>query len=130
MEKLKDVKIPENVKILNYSHDIPDLLMVSDLVIASSSAMTLAEISAIGLASILIPKAYTAGNHQVHNANSYEEKNASHVILEENLTGDLLYAKIEELLNNDILRNDMGNNAKELGNVDAVKTLVDTIEKL
>lgn len=130
MDKLKDVKIPDNVKILNYSYDIPDLLMVSDLVIASSSAMTLAEISAVGLASILIPKAYTAGNHQVFNANSYEEKRASTVILEENLTGDLLYAKIDELLNNDVLRNEMGNNAKELGNVDAVKILVDKIEKL
>lgn len=130
MDKLKDVNIPENVKILNYSYDIPDLLMISDLVIASSSAMTLAEISAIGLASILIPKAYTAGNHQVHNANSYEEKKASVTILEQDLNGEILYNKISELLEDDSLRLKMGENAKKLGNVEAVKNLVDKIEKL
>lgn len=130
MEKLTDVEIPENVKILDYSHEIPDLLKVVDLVIASSSAMTLAEISAMGLASILIPKDYTAGNHQVFNANSYKEKNAAEVILEKDLNGDLLYNKIEELLNNDSIREKMGSNAKKLGNLDAVKNIADMIEDL
>lgn len=130
MDKLKDVKISENVEILNYSHDIPNLLMVSDLVIASSSAMTLAEISAVGLASILIPKAYTAGNHQVFNANSYKEKDAAEVILEENLTGEVLYNKIKEILENDDIRFSMGKNSKKLGNAEAVKNLGDIIERL
>ena len=130
MKQLKDTEIPANVKILDYSHEIPDLLKVVDVVIASSSAMTLAEISAMGIASILIPKDYTAGNHQVFNANSYKEKNAAEVILEKDLNGDLLYNKIEELLNNDELRTEMGNNAKKMGNLDAVKNLADRIENL
>ena len=130
MNQLKGIEIPENVKILDYSHEIPDLLMVSDLVIASSSAMTLAEISAVGVASILIPKDYTAGNHQVHNANSYKEKKASTVILEADLNGDVLYNRIEELLNDDALRLEMGSYAKQLGDVEAVKNLADKIENL
>ena len=64
-------KVPENVEILDYTHKVYDYLSSADLVIASSSAMTLAEISAIGIASLLIPKAYTAGNHQYFNAKSY-----------------------------------------------------------
>lgn len=130
MQKLESVDIPENVKILNYSYDIPDLLAVVDLVIASSSAMTLAEISAMGLASILIPKAYTAGNHQVYNANSYKEKKAADVIIEEDLNGEILYNNIEKLLKDNKLREQMGENAKKLGNMDAVKNLVDLILKL
>lgn len=101
---MKDLEIPENVKIFDYSFEVPKYLMAADLVIASSSAMTLAEISAVGLASILIPKSYTAGNHQVFNANSYKDINASQIITEDKLTGKLLYDNIEEILNNDDLR--------------------------
>ena len=62
--------------------------------------MALAEISQVGRASILIPKAYTAGNHQYHNAMSYKDAGASLVILEDELTGDKLLNSINELLNN------------------------------
>ncbi|EFI42181.1 undecaprenyldiphospho-muramoylpentapeptide beta-N-acetylglucosaminyltransferase [Peptoniphilus sp. oral taxon 386] len=130
MENLNKNNISENITILNYSYEIPKLLMASDLVIASSSAMTLAEVSAVGIASILIPKAYTAGNHQVFNAKSYENKGASKVILEENLNGDILYNNIVELISNDNLRNGMALNSKKIGNIEAVKLLVDKIESL
>ena len=53
------------------------LLYTSDLVIASSGAMSLSEISNLKKASILIPKAYTTENHQEYNARSYLKKGAS-----------------------------------------------------
>lgn len=130
MSEIKDYNLPENVKILDYSYDIPSILMISDLVIASSSAMTLAEISAIGIASILIPKSYTAGNHQVYNAKSYEKKGASCIILEEDLTGEKLYDNINIILSDSEKRLSMANASKELGNVNAVNLLVDKIESL
>lgn len=127
---IKNVDIPENVKILDYSFEVPKYLMAADLVIASSSAMTLAEISAVGLASILIPKAYTAGNHQVFNANSYKDKNASIVITEDRLTGKLLFDTIEEIINNDSYRKTMAENSKKMGNPKAVEEIVNEIIKL
>lgn len=126
---MKDLEIPENVKIFDYSFEVPKYLMAADLVIASSSAMTLAEISAVGLASILIPKSYTAGNHQVFNANSYKDINASQIITEDKLTGKLLYDNIEEILNNDDLRKKMAENSKKMGNPDAVSEIVREIIK-
>ncbi|MGO3751439.1 MAG: undecaprenyldiphospho-muramoylpentapeptide beta-N-acetylglucosaminyltransferase [Peptoniphilaceae bacterium] len=127
---IKDIEISPNIEIKDYSYDIPNLLMASDLVIASSSAMTLAEISAVGLASILIPKAYTAGNHQVFNANSYRDKEASELILENELNAEVLLDKINFILKNDEIRNKMAENSKKLGNREAVKILVDEIESL
>lgn len=127
---IKNVDIPENVKILDYSFEVPKYLMAADLVIASSSAMTLAEISAVGLASILIPKAYTAGNHQVFNANSYKDKNASIVITEDRLTGKFLFDTIEEIINNDSYRKTMAENSKRMGNPKAVEEIVNEIIKL
>ncbi|RVU54776.1 undecaprenyldiphospho-muramoylpentapeptide beta-N-acetylglucosaminyltransferase [Anaerosphaera multitolerans] len=130
MDSIKGIELPENIKIVDYSYEIPDILTISDLVIASSSAMTLAEISAVGVASILIPKSYTAGNHQYFNAKSYEEKGASRIILEKDLTSEELYGNIIEILNNDEERLSMAKASKELGNIDAVKILVDEIEGL
>ncbi|ERT65153.1 MULTISPECIES: undecaprenyldiphospho-muramoylpentapeptide beta-N-acetylglucosaminyltransferase [Peptoniphilus] len=130
MEEIKGIDLPENIKILDYSHKIPDLLKISDLVVASSSAMTLAEISAVGVASILIPKSYTAGNHQFFNAKSYENKGASIVIKESDLSGEVLLDSIESLLMDKNKLEKMGSSSKKLASVDAVKKLVDEILKV
>lgn len=120
----------ENAEILNYSDEISKYILASDLIITSSSAMALAEISQVGRASILIPKAYTAGNHQYHNAMSYKDAGASIVILEDELTGDKLLNSINELLNNPKKRDEMAENSKKLGNSGAVTKLVDEMFKL
>ena len=92
--------------------------------------MTLAEISALSKASILIPKAYTAGNHQVFNGKSYESQGASILLYEEDLTGEKLYASIEKLLENDQMRQDMGRSANRMCNEDAVKEIADRVLEL
>ncbi|WBW49268.1 UDP-N-acetylglucosamine--N-acetylmuramyl-(pentapeptide) pyrophosphoryl-undecaprenol N-acetylglucosamine transferase [Peptoniphilus equinus] len=116
--------------ILDYSNEIPKYMVASDLVISSSSAMTLAEISQVGRASILIPKAYTAGNHQHFNAMSYKDAGAAEVITEDLLNGTTLKAVIEDLLQHDEKRHVMETATHGLGNLDGVKNCVDAIEKL
>ena len=127
MEKLKEV--PENVEILDYTHRVYDYLSSADLVIASSSAMTLAEISAIGIASVLIPKAYTAGNHQYYNALSYSNMGASAVIEEKDLNGESLLREINKILDNEEERKLMADNSKKLASPEAVSKIVDIILK-
>lgn len=128
---LKHLEIQRsNVEILPYSHNIPELLKLSTLVIASSSAMTLAEISAVGVASILIPKSYTAGNHQYYNAISYRDSKASEVIMEEDLNGNLLLETINRLLSDKEKLNDMGKKSALKGNPLAVNLIVNEIEKI
>ncbi|MDU5569667.1 undecaprenyldiphospho-muramoylpentapeptide beta-N-acetylglucosaminyltransferase [uncultured Peptoniphilus sp.] len=127
MEKLKEV--PENVEILDYTHRVYDYLSSADLVIASSSAMTLAEISAIGIASVLIPKAYTAGNHQYYNAMSYSNMGASAVIEEKDLNGESLLREINKILDNEEERKLMADNSKKLASPEAVSKIVDIILK-
>ncbi|MHC5098631.1 UDP-N-acetylglucosamine--N-acetylmuramyl-(pentapeptide) pyrophosphoryl-undecaprenol N-acetylglucosamine transferase, partial [Peptoniphilus genitalis] len=127
MEKLDE--LPDNVEILDYTHKVYDYLSSADLVIASSSAMTLAEISALGLASILIPKAYTAGNHQYYNAMSYKNMGASTVIEEKDLSGNTLLDEINKILDDDKERNEMAKNSKKLASPKAVSKIVDIILK-
>ncbi len=122
MKKIK--KLPKNVEIYDYTHQVSDYLASADLVIASSSAMTLAEISAVGIATILIPKAYTAGNHQFYNAKSYFNMGASEIIEEKDLNGDILYEHIKKLLQNDEDRIKMAENSKKLASPGAVSEIV------
>ncbi len=117
--------IREGISIHPFLHDISSAYDVSDLIITSSGAITLSEISLLGLASILIPKAYTTENHQEYNARLYEEIGASEMILEDELNEDILYNKIEEILRDDKALTIMGENAKKLGNPNATSDIVD-----
>lgn len=117
----------DSYTILDYSHQIPEFLAVAKLVVASSSAMTLAEISAMHLPSILIPKAYTAGNHQYHNAISYKKADAAEVIEEKDLNGDVLFNAMEDLLGNEEKSKAMGNHAYGLINPKGTEEIVDAI---
>lgn len=99
--KNRGIKITDNVEIMDYTHQMPLLLASSDLVIMSSSAISLAEIAALNKKTILIPKSYTADNHQVYNARAHAKENVSKIILEQNLTGESLLESIVEYLDID-----------------------------
>lgn len=113
-----------------YFDDIASCYDIADLIITSSGAITLAEISSLGLASILIPKSYTTENHQEYNARLYEEVGASEMILESELTSSLLYDKIKDILKDGGALKTMGENARKLGNKNAASMIVDIVEAL
>lgn len=115
----------DGIKIAPYIHDIASAYDVSDLIIASSGAITLAEISLLGLPSILIPKAYTTENHQEYNARLYMEIGASEMILEDELNSEVLYNKIEDILEDENTLAIMGENARKLGNPNATSDIAD-----
>lgn len=123
----KKVDICENIEIMDYSHEMINLLASSDLAILSSSAISLAEISALGIPSILIPKAYTADNHQEYNARAFENAGASKVFLEDELTSENLLDTIIDILENETKMKKMGECAKILSNPNSTEIIVDKI---
>ncbi len=126
-----EVKLSDdNIKIYPYLYSMPEALNVADLVITSAGAITLAEIATVGLPSILIPKSYTAENHQVYNAKFFEKELASKVILEEEVTSDRLMGIIESLIYDDKKLRFMSNNAKKLANKNALKDIYEIIREL
>ncbi len=125
--KEKEIKINSNVEILDYSHELPKLLGSSDLAILSSSAISLAEVSALGIPSILIPKAYTADNHQEYNARSFEKAGASKMILEENLNYKTLMENLKEILEDKTKMKKMGECARILSKPNSTEIIVDKI---
>ncbi len=120
----REIKIGKNVRILPYMIEMDKAYGASDLVITSSGAITLAEISKIGLASILIPKAYTTENHQEYNARAYKDIGASELILEKDLNSDLLWENIEKIVFDNNKLEQMKENAKKFATPNAVSDFV------
>lgn len=124
------ITLPPNIEILEYMYDAPSALAASDLVIGSSGAITIAEITAIGIPSILIPKAYTAENHQEYNARALEKKGAAKVLLEKEITGEKLEFTINSIINDNEVLKKMSINSKKLGKVNAKDKIYNTIVEL
>ena len=122
--------IPENVHIVPYIDDMPSLLQSVDLVVTRAGASTLAELTALGAAMILIPSPYVASNHQEYNALELVNKNAAKMIKESELTSENLLACIDEIFADGAYRYTLKENAKALGKPDACEKIADEMMKL
>ena len=82
---------------IDFIQDMPTRLEGTDLVVSRSGALTVAEITAAGKASILIPFPRAADDHQRKNAQALSEKQAAVVLAEEDAHGRELAALLMEL---------------------------------
>lgn len=132
MEEIDNEKIilKDNIEIAEYMYDAATVLSASDIVIGSAGAITIAEITVLGVPSILIPKTYTAENHQEYNARALEKEGAARVILERDLSGSALIKEIEEIINNKNVLRKMSINSKKMGNTDVENKIYESMVKL
>lgn len=79
--------------------DIPARLASAHLVIARAGASTIAELTAAGRPSILVPLPTAMDNHQYYNANALEEVGGGWMMPQEGFTAAALSARIEAFLN-------------------------------
>lgn len=130
MGSISDINLKPYQKVVPYLEDMANALAASDLVIGSAGAISLAEITALGKPSIIIPKAYTAENHQEYNAKSIEKQGAGIAILEKNLTPESLNTAVFKLLGDRELLVDMANASKTIGKPEAIDLIYDEIMKV
>ena len=129
IETIKDIELKPYQRVMPYLDNMADGLAASDIVIGSAGAISLAEITALGKPSIIIPKAYTAENHQEYNAKSIESQGAGIAILEKDLTPESLNEAVFKLLGDKELLIDMANNAKKIGKPEAIDLIYNEIMK-
>ncbi|WP_312908122.1 undecaprenyldiphospho-muramoylpentapeptide beta-N-acetylglucosaminyltransferase [Tissierella praeacuta] len=128
--KRDNIKLNNNIKIFPYFYQIPEAINIASLVVTSSGAITLAEISAVGVPSILIPKSYTAENHQEFNARAFENKGASILVLEKDIRGNILNDIIYDLIKDKNRLEEMARNSKKLGKIDASEKIFEIINTI
>lgn len=106
--------------------ELPDVLALADVVISRSGAGTIAELTALGKASVFVPLATSAGNEQVHNARYLHNAGAAVALLGKVRAQDLRNA-VEPLLADPSRRAVVAEQARASGRPDAADRLVDVL---
>jgi UDP-N-acetylglucosamine--N-acetylmuramyl-(pentapeptide) pyrophosphoryl-undecaprenol N-acetylglucosamine transferase len=102
----------------DYLDPIADAYALADLVVARAGAVTCAELTALGLAAILVPLAHSAG-HQGHNARALQSAGAAVVVPDAHLNGEHLARVVSELLGYGETLERMREASRSLGRPDA-----------
>lgn len=119
-----------NVTVREYIYDMPILLAASDIVICRAGAMTIAELSALGKAALMIPSPNVTNNHQYKNAQVLEKADAAILVEEKNLSVEKLTNKLEELLNNEEKLSILENNIRKFAFLDSLERIYQVINGL
>lgn len=106
--------------------ELPDVLALADVVVSRSGAGTIAELTALGKPSVLVPLASAAGNEQAHNAHRLQDLGAA-VALEGDVAAAHLQGAVAPLLSDAGRRARMAHAAREHGRPDAAERLVDVL---
>tara|TARA_R110002096_G_scaffold282214_10_gene476234 strand:- start:76 stop:1170 length:1095 start_codon:yes stop_codon:yes gene_type:complete len=113
------------VKLDEFIDDIDEAYAWADLIVCRSGAITLAEIAAVGLGSVLVPYPYAVDDHQTANARSYVEAGASQLISESEMSSEKLAEILLALLTSSEKLIGMASAAKNLSQGNASKRVAD-----
>ena len=126
-EELSDLN--DSIHLVNYIDDMPSLISSCDIIVSRAGATTLAEITALGAASLIIPSPYVVANHQEYNARELVNAKAARMILEKDLTADRFVSEIRYLLKNQSVLNSLKAHACQLGKPHACQDIYQEILK-
>lgn len=107
--------------------ELRDILAVTDLVISRAGSSSISEIAANGKPSIIIPIENSANDHQRMNAYSIAKMGGCVVLEEGNLGEHMLLAKIDQIMDDEELRNKLIENIKAFYHPDAASKIADGI---
>jgi len=125
-EKLSKFK-SDNYHLYSFSYELSKYLRDADLVITRAGASTLAEISAAKKPAIIIPLSSAASGHQEHNGKVFSDLNAAVVLNESSLSAGSLESIIDNLMEDDKMRNLLGHHAHSLARPGAVSEIIDVL---
>jgi UDP-N-acetylglucosamine--N-acetylmuramyl-(pentapeptide) pyrophosphoryl-undecaprenol N-acetylglucosamine transferase len=118
---------PPTVHVVDFLDPMADGYAVADLVVSRAGMITVAELCAWGLASILVPLPTAAADHQTHNARVLAEAGAAHMLPQAELTPERLAGTVERLLSDDSTRTAMADRARARGKPEAAAEIVSNL---
>lgn len=113
-----------------YIHNMSEVLTDCSLFIGRSGASFLAEITALGKPSILVPSPYVTNNHQEANASSLVNVGAAVMILEREVNDERIYNVLDELTASESKRSDMSKAAKFLSVPDSANRIALALNRI
>lgn len=110
--------------VVDFISDISTAYAWADVIICRSGALTVAEIAAVGVSSILIPFPQAIGDHQTYNARFLSDSSAAILLPQKQLNEKVLYEQLKSLMENPEKRLAMAKASREFANVDATMKVV------
>jgi UDP-N-acetylglucosamine--N-acetylmuramyl-(pentapeptide) pyrophosphoryl-undecaprenol N-acetylglucosamine transferase len=101
--------------------DMAEQYRKASLVICRAGATTLAEVTACGKVSVLIPYPHAAHNHQENNARVLDAANAGELVLDKELSGERIAQSIISAMEDPQRIQKMEDNSYQLGKRDATE---------
>ncbi len=87
-----------NAEVSEFIDDMAAAYAWADLAVCRAGALTLAELAAVGLGSILVPYPYAIDDHQLKNAEYFVRRGAAHLFVEAELDAKTLSEALHRLL--------------------------------
>lgn len=110
---------PPRIQVFDFLDSLAEAYSVSDVVVGRAGAVTVAELCAWGLPSILIPLPTAAADHQTHNAEALARAGAAWLLPQAELTVDRFASRLASLVNDQEVRIEMSVAANERGRATA-----------
>jgi UDP-N-acetylglucosamine--N-acetylmuramyl-(pentapeptide) pyrophosphoryl-undecaprenol N-acetylglucosamine transferase len=114
-------------EVVSFIEDMSEAYAWADLVVCRAGAITVSELTAAGLASLLIPFPFAVDNHQYHNALFLQQQNAAQIMNESELSVESLALKLQYFQQNRPMLIDMAKQARSLYRADASERLVQVL---
>ena len=116
--------------VLRFTDHMADAMAAADLIVARAGASTLAEITAVGRASILLPYPYHRDQHQLANARVLVRRSAARLVEDRkdvSANGAALRDALESLMDDEAALRSMAAAARRIGSRDAAARLADEV---
>lgn len=110
-----------------FIQDMARVYRESDLVVSRAGAGAVFEMAAMGKPSLLIPYPFAANRHQETNARFLAEAGAAEMILQEDLTGEVLADRIAKWMGDRPALEKMGQAARRVSKPDAAQKIADLL---
>jgi len=114
-----------NAEITPFIADMADAYGWADLVICRSGALTVAELAAAGVASVLVPFAFAVDDHQTRNAEYLADAGAAVILAQSTLEPQILATALKPLLADRAVLLSMAVAARRMALPDAAEKVVD-----
>ena len=122
-----ELKSFSNIEVFPYLEKIEKDYKWANIVICRGGASTIAELAAIGKASILIPFPFASDDHQRKNVQALYDQKACTMILEKDLTPEKLEEELLKILNDGSFKENLENNISKFYEKGAAKKIAEHI---
>jgi UDP-N-acetylglucosamine--N-acetylmuramyl-(pentapeptide) pyrophosphoryl-undecaprenol N-acetylglucosamine transferase len=115
--------LKSGVKVVPFLEEVAQQMATADVIVARAGAVTVAEIAAIGRASVLVPFPHAADDHQAKNAMALAELGGSVCIRQEAADASRIATELEGILGDDERRIRMASAARDHGRPHAAEDI-------